>query len=284
VAARHIDIAALKSRREPVQAFSYSNAQALSAEGFAALAAEKKSNYRGEGVLGKKAIRILAIGDIHGCSQALDHLLKAVAPTADDLIITLGDYVDRGPDSFGVIERLLRFRRDHRLIALKGNHEQMMLDARQGSGPLGDWLSSGGRQTLASYSVLGDEGNFVDVPDEHWSFLENGLVPWHEIDTHFFVHGSVYPDMPLSEQPDFMLFWEFFENPAPHESGKIMICGHTSQKSGVPRNLGHAICIDTWAYGNGWLTCLEVLSGRVWQTRQTGEQRSAWIDDFLVAR
>jgi len=70
------------------------------------------------------------------------------------------------------------------------------------------------------------------------------------------------------------------KNPAPHCSGKIMVCGHTSQKSGVPLNLGHAICIDTWAYGKGWLTCLDVISGRVWQANQAGQQREAWIDEF----
>jgi len=59
-----------------------------------------------------------------------------------------------------------------------------------------------------------------------------------------------------------------------------MVCGHTSQKSGLPVNLGHAICIDTWAYGTGWLTCLDVTSGRVWQANQAGEQRTAWIDEF----
>jgi serine/threonine protein phosphatase 1 len=227
-------------------------------------------------------MRILAVGDIHGCSKAFDRLLEVVAPTREDLIVTLGDYVDRGPDSFGVLERLLSLRRSFRLVPLKGNHEQMMLDARLGYGPLSDWLSSGGRQTLASYSVLGDGGKLVDVLPEHWDFLETGLVAWYETDSHFFVHANAYPNLPLCEQPDSMLFWEFFDDPEPHRTGKIMVCGHTSQKSGVPRNLGHAICIDTWAYADGWLTCLDVTSGRVWQTRQSGEQRTAWIDDFAA--
>lgn len=227
-------------------------------------------------------MRILAIGDIHGCSRAFDRLLALVGPRSEDLIVTLGDYVDRGPDSFGVIERLLQLRRDYRLVALKGNHEQMMLDARKFPGEISDWLSCGGRRTLASYSVLGDAGNLTDVPDEHWSFLENGLVTWHETDTHFFVHASAYAEIPLAEQPDYMLLWEFFENPPPHCSGKIMVCGHTSQKSGMPCNLGHAICIDTWAYGGGWLTCLDVTSGRIWQTQEAGGERTAWIEDFAL--
>jgi serine/threonine protein phosphatase 1 len=58
-----------------------------------------------------------------------------------------------------------------------------------------------------------------------------------------------------------------------------MICGHTSQKSGRPLNLGHAVCIDTWVYGRGWLTCLDVQTGKLWQANQAGETRTAWLDD-----
>jgi serine/threonine protein phosphatase 1 len=76
-----------------------------------------------------------------------------------------------------------------------------------------------------------------------------------------------------------MLYWESFDNPPPHASGKIMICGHTSQKSGRPRGLGHAVCIDTWAYGQGWLTCLDVGSGKYWQADQQGETRWDWLQE-----
>ena len=72
--------------------------------------------------------------------------------------------------------------------------------------------------------------------------------------------------------------WESFNDPPPHESGKVMVCGHTSQKSGVPRNIGHAVCIDTWACGRGWLTCLDVGSGRYWQANQRGETRASWLE------
>lgn len=83
-------------------------------------------------------MRHLAIGDIHGCSRALDALLAVVKPRPDDLLITLGDYVNRGPDSRGVVERLVSLHRAGHLIALTGNHEQMMLEARDdGSIPEG---------------------------------------------------------------------------------------------------------------------------------------------------
>ena len=97
-------------------------------------------------------MRVLAIGDIHGCSRALDHLVSAIGLRKRDQIVALGDYVDRGPDSAGVINRLLDLRKKHRLICLRGNHEQLMLDARQGNDRFIEWLHSGGQQTLfASY-------------------------------------------------------------------------------------------------------------------------------------
>lgn len=227
-------------------------------------------------------MRILAIGDIHGCSQALAALLAAVRPGPDDWIITLGDYVDRGPDSYGVIDQLLALNRTGRLVALRGNHEEMMLRARESDETLRDWLDCGGKQALASYSPLGDGGKLVDVPDEHWHFLENVCVEWHETDTHIFVHANAHPGVLMDDQPGYMLRWESIsrEWSAPHCSGKVLICGHTQQRSGLPLNLGHAVCIDTWAYGNGWLTCLDVTTGRIWQANQDGRVRNLWLGEI----
>jgi len=225
-------------------------------------------------------MRILAIGDIHGCSIAFDTLIAAVRPQPNDKIITLGDYIDRGPDSKGVINRLIALHETGRLTALRGNHELMMLQVRDRYRKKSQWRDSGGDATLASYAKSGKVGKLADVPEEHWDFIENVCVDWCETERHFFVHANAYPDLPLADQPDYMLFWEKFGNPIPHLSGKIMVCGHTSQKSGVPLNLGHAICIDTRVYGKGWLTCLDVTSGRVWQANQAGDVRTAWIDEF----
>lgn len=225
-------------------------------------------------------MRVLAIGDIHGCSRALDALLAAVKPQPEDLIVTLGDYVDRGSDSRGVLDRLIALHATGRLVALRGNHEQMMVEARQDPAAVEGWITCGGKQTLASYAALGSPGRLEDVPNTHWDFLENALADWHETDTHFFVHANAHPELPLDEQPAYMLLWEPFNDPSPHLSGKVMVCGHTQQISGDPVNLGHAICIDTYAYGRGWLTCLDVKSGRVWQANQKGRGRLCWIDDF----
>jgi serine/threonine protein phosphatase 1 len=226
-------------------------------------------------------MRTLAIGDVHGCSRALRALLGAVRPTPEDRIVALGDYVDRGPDSFGVIEQLLALHRTGRLVALRGNHEEMMSCARNSWEEVRGWLACGGAETLASYSPRGDAGKLADVPDEHWEFLDDACVDWHETDTHIFVHANVSPDMPMDEQPDLMLRWGVISksNSVPHYSGKVLVCGHTQQRSGLPLNLGHAVCIDTWAYGNGWLTCLDVTTGRVWQANQDGQVRTLWLDD-----
>jgi serine/threonine protein phosphatase 1 len=227
-------------------------------------------------------MRTLAIGDIHGCAQALCALLGAVQPTPEDVIVTLGDYVDRGPDSYGVIEQLIELRRTCRLVALRGNHEEMMLRARQNDAELGEWLLCGGKQALKSYSHNGDAGQIEDVPSEHWHFLEQVCVDWHETDTHIFVHANVHPDVPMDEQPDYMLRWESIgrEWSAPHCSGKILVCGHTQQRSGVPLNLGHAVCIDTAAYANGWLTSLDTGTGLIWQANQQGRRRRLWLDEI----
>lgn len=225
-------------------------------------------------------MRILAIGDIHGCTIAFDSLIAAINLQPSDRIITLGDYIDRGPDSKGIIDRLLALHHTGRLVALRGNHEIVLLNLRA-TGNESWWREAGGAATLASYSKSGEEGHLADIPDNHWDFLEHKCINWYQTKNHFFVHAGAYPDMPLAEQPDYMLFWEPFDHPAPHISGKIMVCGHTIQKRGMPLNLRHAICIDTWAYGKGWLTCLDITSGRIWQANQKGNIRQAWLDEFL---
>jgi serine/threonine protein phosphatase 1 len=226
--------------------------------------------------------RILAIGDIHGCSRALDVLLADVNPRGDDTIVTLGDYIDRGPDSKGVLDRLIDLHASGRLVALRGNHEQMMLAGRTSRDDRNFWLSCGGEETMLSYGRYGRPGGFEDVPDRHWEFVEQVCVDWHECPTHLFVHAGAYPDMPLDNQPVDILFWESFADRGPHDSGKILVCGHTQQRSGVPLNIGYAVCIDTWAYGGGWLTCLDVTTGDLWQANQQGDRRTAHLDEFLI--
>jgi hypothetical protein len=109
--------------------------------------------------------------------------------------------------------------------------------------------------------------------------MDDFCIDWYEIDTHFFVHANAYPDVELADQPGFMLRWEpILEGQRRHCSGKVMVCGHTSQRSGVPLNTEHAVCIDTWVYGKGWLTGLDVRTGKLWQANQQGETAPGWLD------
>lgn len=214
-------------------------------------------------------MRLFAIGDIHGCLTALQRLDRELGFQADDVVVTLGDYVDRGPDSRGVIDYLIALHSRCQLVSLRGNHEIMMLGARADQSMLLSWRNCGGDTTLGSYGIEAID----EVPLAHWRFIEQ-TAPYHEADRDFFVHANAYPDAPLSEQPAEMLFWEHFADLGPHRSGRRMICGHTAQKSGRPLNVGHAVCIDTWAYGDGWLTCLETGTGQYWQADKKGGFRA----------
>lgn len=221
--------------------------------------------------------RDLAIGDIHGCYTALTALCEFVGLRDDDTIVTLGDYPNRGPDTKAVLDWLIEMGTHYDLKPLRGNHDLMMVQTRETGGEDSSWIDAA---TLRSYShVPGKTGSIADIPDAHWDFLINGLLPYYETDTHFFVHANAYPDIPLADQPEFMLYWESFENPPQHESGKIMVCGHTSQKTGLPVTNGHAVCIDTWASGSGWLSCLDVAAGIIWQANQRRETRRLSIDE-----
>lgn len=226
---------------------------------------------------GARPMRTLAIGDIHGCLRALDAILEQINLQPDDVLVTLGDYVDRGPNSQGVLERMIALAARCQFLPLKGNHDLMMLQAREDSEHFMEWLRVGGKQTLASYQASENWQTLNEkIPARHWRFLSEDCLPFCETATHFFVHANVYPDMPLADQPDYMLFWETLDasNWRPHESGKVMVCGHSVQRSGRPMVLDGAICIDTWVYGDGWLTCLDVDREAYWQANERGQTRT----------
>jgi serine/threonine protein phosphatase 1 len=215
-----------------------------------------------------KSPRTIAIGDIHGCSLALAALIEAIEPDSEDVLVTLGDYINRGPDSRDVLDQLIDLSRRCRLVPLLGNHDQKLLEARAGTHPT-TWIGMGGLATLDSY---GPGRDLSLIPDEHFEFLE-GCRDYYETDTHIFVHANYFPDIPMGEQEVGMLRWESLREmtPGPHESGKIVIVGHTSQKTGEILDLGHLMCIDTYCHGGGWLTALDVLTGEVWQANQRRE-------------
>lgn len=213
-------------------------------------------------------MRILAIGDIHGCYAAFEALLEMIDLQPEDTLVTLGDYVDRGPDSRRVIERLLELRNECHLVPLMGNHEQMMIEAKDSREMRKMWLGFGGAEAVASYG-----GSLDNVPYAHWRFLEKECRLIWETETYFFVHAGAYYGKPLDAQTDSYLLWTVFDGAKPHPSGKTMICGHTSQKNGLPLDKGFGICIDTYAHGGGWLTCLDVENRWVWQANKYGQTR-----------
>jgi len=217
-------------------------------------------------------MRTLAIGDIHGCLEPLTKLWEEIQPTADDHIIFLGDYVDRGANTKEVIDFLISIKKTHNITFLTGNHEEKFFLASHGGSELADWQSRwGGVETLASY------GEITDVPEEHWEFLRQ-CQPHHESDTHIYVHANLEANIPLHQQPPYTLIHKKFGNPLPHQSGKIMVCGHTAQESHTPLDIGHAICIDTDPGRGGWLTCLHMESGKYWQTNMNKEVRTNQLD------
>lgn len=216
--------------------------------------------------------RTFAIGDIHGCALALEAILQQIQPAAEDLVVTLGDYVDRGPDSKGVLDQLLELQHRCHLVPLLGNHELMMLAALEAKENLPFWLQCGGAATVQSYG--GELGN---IPEAHRQFLSS-CVKYYETDTHLFFHANYDAELPLEEQPDELLFWEhlvFYDNgshtiPARHFSGKVAIVGHTPQKNGEILDLGDVICIDTFCAGSGKLTAIELPSGQLFQADKDG--------------
>jgi serine/threonine protein phosphatase 1 len=215
--------------------------------------------------------RIIAIGDIHGCLTALNALLAGVDPQPHDTLVTLGDYIDRGPDSHGVIERLLVVKQQCCLVPLLGNHDQMLLLICDGMRELmSDWRLFGGDATLASYGGRVPEG----IPPEHLDFLRNCRL-FYETDHHFFVHASYQENLPLEEQEPEVLLWYSIKRvlPGPHFSGKTAIVGHSAQKSGEVLDVGYLKCLDTYCYGGGWLTALDVESNQLWQVNSESRPR-----------
>lgn len=218
-------------------------------------------------------MRTLAIGDIHGCYTALTTLAELVGFSRDDRIVLLGDYIDRGPDSERVLDWIIKQSLRGDVIALRGNHEVMMLGARTDATQFRAWLSFGGDEALRSYGIDDFHGPWKDdIPSDHWDFLLSTQL-FFETDSHIFVHATAVHNVNMADQTADALFWRFFDSISPHQSGKTIVCGHSSQKSGEIAAKDHAICIDTWACGLGWLTCLDVDSLQYWQANQNGESQ-----------
>ena len=216
-------------------------------------------------------MRRFAIGDIHGCAKALRTLVETINPQRDDELIFLGDYVDRGPDSRDVVEQILELQHRCNVIALRGNHEIMLVAVHRGDLAEDLWMANGGRATISSYG-----GSLDKIPDSHLAFFER-LKPFHETTDSIFVHAGYAPTLPMHQQEPATLFWEHLPAPPPppHVSGKRVFVGHTPQPYGAIFNGGHLVAIDTYCFGGGFLTAFDVDSDGLIQTDIHGFLRRA---------
>ena len=215
--------------------------------------------------------RLYVIGDIHGRLDLLDRLIEAIKRDVDEsgsdsLTVTLGDYIDRGPNSRGVIERLRANPFPTPYIALKGNHE-MLLESFLADPAVGEhWRRLGGLETLHSYGVpvsglmvgkaYEEAANRLRdaMPAEHTSFLRS-LKNSYSNDKYFLCHAGVRPGVPLDRQREEDLLWirdEFLSSTI--DFGKIVVHGHTPVEE--PEVLPNRINIDTGAFATGRLTCV----------------------------
>lgn len=204
------------------------------------------------------------IGDIHGCSDELRYLVDALPLQPRDEMIFLGDYIDRGPDSSGVVSFLINLREhltENRLIFLKGNHEDMLLSYLAITGQHGSmFLLNGGHATMESYGVAAEissrERLISAIPPEHLDFYRT-LVNYYVTEPFFCVHAGVNPLKTLPEQTDEELLWirkPFLQSS--HVLPYTILFGHTPLHS-VLYDLPYKIGLDTGlVYGN-MLTCLD---------------------------
>jgi len=222
--------------------------------------------------------RLLVIGDIHGFLTPLNLLLDHLKPDFEDTLVTLGDYIDRGPQSKDVLLKLIQLKPLTNLQMLIGNHDLMFLESIHFKRFNTDWLLYGGLQTLESFGVDLANPDFQLFDAKIVDFLKSECSRYWEDEKHIFVHAGVDPSLPLDQQTDKLLFWDKLDpNFCGHQSGKKVVCGHTRQTSGQPLNLKNLLCLDTNVYGGGWLTCCDLNSMEYWQANALGEFRQAKI-------
>lgn len=201
--------------------------------------------------------KIFAVGDIHGSFDRLQELLQKIPiDFANDTLVFIGDYIDRGPGSVEVVEYLLDLKKkEPGVIFLKGNHENMLEKYLDGTDRF-TYLLNGGQTTLDSYLSKTDRSGSFPIPNDHMEFFKS-LRLYYETEAYIFVHAGLRPKVPLASQQTEDLLWirdKFIYSK--YNFGKPVVFGHTPlEKPLVERN---KIGIDTGAvYGNA-LTCVQL--------------------------
>lgn len=211
------------------------------------------------------------IGDIHGHFDKLTRLFDKIKKhiTIDDSIIFLGDYIDRGPRSYDVIEFLIDIKKKYRIICLKGNHEELFLNYLNGK-DASAFLYNGGRATVHSYEeAIGK----MSLPEDHKIFF-NSLQLYYETTDFIAVHAGLRPGRPFAKQSEKDMLWIREEFYLQHYSWhKLIVFGHTASTTitGIPYEIyddpvKNIICIDTGAAYGGRLTCLRLPDKMIFQS------------------
>lgn len=206
---------------------------------------------------------IFAIGDIHGCYNKLKKMLSILPYKEDDVLVFLGDYIDRGPESRNVVDAVIDLKRKRRdkVVCLMGNHERMLLDYLDGKNRE-LFLLNGGNATLKQY----EKDGVIDIPEEHIRFFRS-LKQIYITQSYVFVHAGVMPGVALDCQKEEDLLWirgDFIFSD--FDFKKKVIFGHTPMKSYQPFFDKNKIGIDTGAVYGGFLTAIELPSEKVYQT------------------
>lgn len=215
--------------------------------------------------------RTIAFGDVHGCVHALDAVLEEIQVQPQDQLVFLGDLIDFGHESAAVLDRVLELQQQCRVVVVQGNHEEMLLEAFRSEEALNSWMTFGGYDTLNSYRF---GAKLSTIPDDHLELVKNARS-YFETEEHIFLHANYDPELPLSQQPEYLLRWSLLEEPypEPHISGHRVMVGHTEQRDGEILDLGHVVCIDTYCRGYGWLTAFDVATNQAWQASRFGMVR-----------
>lgn len=229
----------------------------------------------------------IAIGDIHGCLDQLKELIEEkLAITENQRLIFLGDYIDRGPNSKGVIDYLIQLKNRYDCVFLMGNHEIMMLEYLS-FGTSKAWSLNGGEATLSSYSTAG-------IPDSHLEFISS-CPYYYDTPNFFFVHAGLKPYFSIVENLERFsphdLTWERehlaseYVETQNYAWEKTVVCGHTPQAS--PLILNKLICIDTGCVYNtssslGKLTAIRLPSYEIVQVKNRQGKRTlkSWLSSW----